>query len=114
MRRRVCRMLFALLVIACSAHVLAQSEAVYLPDPYLEIPPPYLPDSRAGSSDKLWKDAVKNISARLDSTPNQAVLYFARGNAYAQLGQFPQAMDDYARALSLEPNLGYAYAARSW
>ena len=114
MLREASQLLLALLVLLSPVSVLAQSDSIYLPDPYLEIPPPYLPDSRAGSSEELWKSAVMNISARLDTNPNQAALYFARGNAYAQIGQFPSAFDDYARALSLAPNLGYAYAARSW
>ena len=93
---------------------MAQTSDANSRDPYLEIPPPYLPDSRASSPSELWKSAVSNISARLQSDPNQAALYFARGNAYAQLGQFPAALHDYAQAIALAPIFAKAYAARSW
>lgn len=58
---------------------------------------------------------IQHLTARLRDEPGDRRAYFLRGNAYLDCGDFRAAVDDYGRAIALQPdavtynNRGIAY-----
>lgn len=58
---------------------------------------------------------IQHLTERLRDEPNSRRAYFLRGNAYLDSGDFQAAVDDYGRAIELQPeavafnNRGIAY-----
>ena len=58
---------------------------------------------------------IQYLTARLRDEPDNRRLYFLRGNAYLDYGDFQAAVEDYGRAIKLQPdavahnNRGIAY-----
>ena len=65
-----------------------------------------------------FSDAVASLNHCLAAEAGKrqplAALYLARGRAQSALGKFPEAMDDYTRALELQPDNAIACANRGW
>ncbi len=59
------------------------------------------------------KMAVSAASAGIGKVAHPASLYLMRGVAYAQLGQYPQAEDDFATASKIEPDKPHGTIAMS-
>ena len=43
-----------------------------------------------------------------------AVYYTERGYSYNQLGQYQNALNDYTKAIQLDPNYAFAYVVAAW
>ena len=55
---------------------------------------------------------VDYLSAGLTQLPREPNLYLARGVLQAQLGRFPEATDDFAKANELDPHLSFSTVAQ--
>ena len=64
------------------------------------------------NTDLQAANVVGNLSDALKFLPNDAFLYYNRGNFYAQRGDYQRAVDDYTRAIVLEGNLAEAWYNR--
>jgi tetratricopeptide (TPR) repeat protein len=64
------------------------------------------------NTDLQAANVVGNLSDALKFLPNDAFLYYNRGNFYAQRGDYQRAVDDYTRAIALEGNLAEAWYNR--
>jgi tetratricopeptide (TPR) repeat protein len=56
--------------------------------------------------------AIGYLNNAIKLQPNYASAYNSRGNAYADLGQYWQAIKDYNQAIRLKPDNAYAYINR--
>ena len=52
------------------------------------------------------------ICITTEATPANAYLHYNRGNAYVRCIEFQHAIEDYTRAIQLDPNLAEAYYNR--
>jgi tetratricopeptide (TPR) repeat protein len=68
---------------------------------------------RPGRSRALQQQIVRALDAFLRHGTPDAAVYRARGQALAKLGNYEGAVDDYTRALALEPDSA-THAARGW
>lgn len=66
--------------------------------------------------DKKWGDALTLLSRALEKDPRNPMIYFDMGFVYASQGQLPLAVQNYQKAIGLNPNffpaffnLGMAY-----
>jgi len=59
-----------------------------------------------------YKKAIYDYSQELKKEPQKAELYLNRGNAYANLGLFPDAITDYNKALRIDSLFPEAYYNR--
>jgi tetratricopeptide (TPR) repeat protein len=55
---------------------------------------------------------LSDFEEAIRRNPQNAFLYYDRGNVYASLQDYQHAIDDYSRAITLEPNLAEAYYNR--
>ena len=53
-----------------------------------------------------------DLSDAIQLAPQNAYLYYNRGNLYAQRNDYQRAIDDYTKAIELEPELAEAYFNR--
>ncbi|MGD0785408.1 MAG: tetratricopeptide repeat protein [Sedimentisphaerales bacterium] len=70
----------------------------------------------AGRQTSYWKNSITLFSHANEVTQNNYIAYNNLGSAYARLGRWPEAVDDYQQAIKIKPdlakayyNLGYAY-----
>jgi len=68
--------------------------------------------SQGTNTDLQAANVVGNLSDALKFLPNDAFLYYNRGNFYAQRGDYQRAIDDYTRAIALEEHLAEAWYNR--
>ena len=57
-------------------------------------------------------NVLGDLSDAIRLAPQNAYLYYDRGNLYVQRNDYQHAIDDYSRAIELEPNLAEAYFNR--
>lgn len=67
---------------------------------------PELYDIRAMSLESLgfYLDAIDDYTKYLSHDPNCANVYFLRGSAKQQVGQYPESKSDFEKAIKLNPN----------
>ena len=68
--------------------------------------------SQGTNTDLQSANVVGNLSEALKLLPNDAFLYYNRGNFYAQRSDYQRAIDDYTRAIALEENIAEAWYNR--
>ena len=56
--------------------------------------------------------AISDIDTAIMLNPNNAYLYFDRGNLHAGADDYVKAIADYDKAIELDPNLAEAYYNR--
>jgi tetratricopeptide (TPR) repeat protein len=59
-----------------------------------------------------YQGAIVEYTLAIEFSPNLALAYSCRGDAYEKLGASPTAMADYNRALELDPTIVVAYYRR--
>jgi len=107
---------------AMQLHIVCAASNIHNPDPYLEH------DSTSGIA--CWLRAIcqaeqekddvplmtahllDNLSQAIDLSPQNAYLYYDRGNAHVQCLDYQKAIDDYSRAIQLDANLAEAFYNR--
>ena len=57
-------------------------------------------------------NVLGDLSDAIQLAPQNAYLYYNRGNLYAQRNDYQRAIDDYTKAIELEPELAEAYFNR--
>jgi tetratricopeptide (TPR) repeat protein len=57
-------------------------------------------------------NVLGDLSDAIQRAPQNAYLYYNRGNLYAQRHDYQRAIDDYSKAIELEPELAEAYFNR--
>ena len=57
--------------------------------------------------------ALVNASHAIEVSPDEANHYWGRGNIYAALRRYDEALSDYGRAIKLNPNVGDFYFSRA-
>ena len=62
--------------------------------------------------DIVTRSVISELDKAIGIAPNNAYLYYNRGNAYAAGSDFEKAVEDYTRALELDPQLAEAYYNR--
>ena len=60
----------------------------------------------------MTANLLENLSQAIELAPQNAYLYYDRGNAYVQCLDYQKAIDDYTRAIQLDANLAEAYYNR--
>ena len=60
----------------------------------------------------MTANLLENLSQAIELAPQNAYLYYDRGNAYVQCLDYQKAIDDYTRAIQLDVNLAEAYYNR--
>lgn len=60
----------------------------------------------------IWKNSITLLTAVIDKEPELPFAYNNRGNAYRSKGQLEKAMQDFDRAVSLDPSYYRAYNNR--
>jgi len=60
-----------------------------------------------------WDKAIAKLNEIIKQTPENAMIYAARGDAYSALQKFDEALADYNEVLRLEPENGKAYNIRA-
>jgi len=61
-----------------------------------------------------WGNSIDLINHTLQTTKDNYLAYVIRGNAYYDLGQYPQALQDYNTAIHLKPDFVEAYNNRGF
>lgn len=56
---------------------------------------------------KVLQREIEILTSIINSSPNQADLYFKRGKAYYELGKLRESLSDYEKAVSLSPKREY-------
>ncbi len=59
-----------------------------------------------------YNDAIEDLNRAAELAPEEAYIYYNRGNLHALSGDMPAAYNDYSRALELAPYLADAYFNR--
>ena len=57
---------------------------------------------------------IGNGQEEIEMAPQMAQVYYNRGNTYATLGRYDQALADYNQAISIAPNLAPVYNKRGF
>lgn len=65
------------------------------------------------SAFEIWNDAVQKLPDR-EGVPGVERAYFNRGNEYVALRNVPAAIEDYTRAIEINPNLSALYLNRAY
>lgn len=73
----------------------------------------YLNRGVAYAEQKLFPQAIQDLSEAIRLIPRNSVLYSNRATAYRESGQYALALDDYNIALRLNPNVPPAYLDRA-
>ena len=60
----------------------------------------------------MTANLLENLSQAIELAPQNAYLYYDRGNAYVQCLDYQKAIEDYTRAIQLDANLAEAYYNR--
>ncbi len=60
-----------------------------------------------------WQSAILALDFALNQNPADTQALLLRGNAYRELGDFSQAMDNYNQALGIDPELAAVYHNRA-
>ena len=68
--------------------------------------------SQGTNTDLQAANVVGNLSDAIRLSPNNAYLYYNRGNHYALRNDYLRAIDDYTRAIALEQTLAEAWYNR--
>ena len=55
---------------------------------------------------------LSDFDEAIRRNPQNAFLYYDRGNVYVSRQDYQRALDDYTKAITLEPNLAEAYYNR--
>ena len=63
---------------------------------------------------KVWKDDLTLWSDVVEKSPGKARAITNRGSAYATLGEWDRAMEDYSRALQLDPKFPISLMSRGF
>ena len=58
------------------------------------------------------QDTIEQISAKINQDPQNAELYFQRGELYFSDANYDNAIIDYTKAIEINPNFGEAFFAR--
>jgi len=61
---------------------------------------------------KVWKDSITLWDDVISKYDNAPVAYDNRGVAYGDLGQWEKTLDDFSKAISIDPNYAKAYYDR--
>jgi len=61
---------------------------------------------------EIWKDELSLWNDNVTKTPNLSIALMNRGLAYADLGQWEKAIDDYSRVLEIDPTYVETYDNR--
>lgn len=56
---------------------------------------------------------IKALTQQIENNPNNAELYFNRGDAYTRLGYFKKAITDLEQAIELDPDVNYYHVRLS-
>jgi len=64
------------------------------------------------SHEKNYDGAIKLFNETIKLNPNNYNVYFGRGSAYSDLGQFERAIQDYNEAIELNPIADWLYNSR--
>jgi tetratricopeptide (TPR) repeat protein/serine/threonine protein kinase len=60
-------------------------------------------DLTTEARDKLWADAVAQLTRKIEQSPDDASCWFERGDAHWSLGQLDKALADFSKACELNP-----------
>ncbi len=60
----------------------------------------------------VWKDSITLWSDALEKYPKESLIYVNRGRGYSERGQYLMALNDYDRAINLDPQSEKAYNNR--
>ena len=61
---------------------------------------------------RKYKRAIEDFNKSISINPNDAVVYFNRGNAYKNLRKHQQAIENYNKAISIKPKYTNVYNNR--
>ena len=61
---------------------------------------------------RVYDRSIADYTQALKLDPNNAIIYYQRGNAYNDKGDFDRAIADYTQAIRVNPNLSDAYMMR--
>jgi tetratricopeptide (TPR) repeat protein len=61
----------------------------------------------------MWADDVAFLNDNLEKTPGSAAIYYMRGIAYMERGEYDKAVEDYTVTIRLKPELEEAYNNRA-
>jgi tetratricopeptide (TPR) repeat protein len=74
---------------------------------------PALNTARTLFNDKQYEEAIDKATYVISELPRQGEAYFLRGQALHELGRFTSALENYNKALGLQPGLIFAYPQRA-
>ena len=61
---------------------------------------------------KSIKRSISRLSSKIDTNPNDPVLYYQRGIEWSQRGVYDLALADFTRAITLKDDFARAYYGR--
>ncbi|MBI5361229.1 MAG: SEL1-like repeat protein [Planctomycetes bacterium] len=64
-------------------------------------------------NDRVYEDAIRDLSAKINADPGNAVLLFKRANTYKEKNEFGLAVEDVDRIIAIQPDDDSAYAVKA-